>query len=542
MILTLIYLFLIKIRFPKCSPISTVIKERYDLSTLHLFTKYEKLSMKVDKLKQDLQFLNICKLHGVTPKFLRFKLYKQSLSTTPLYRSWQQQLLDLEIKDKENTISFSHASLRNLRNALKDSVSFLDFHGLCFFISRNNKDKKTRTIETHTNKLHHLGVQHKDTFCDPKAVIFNQSSHKLSPREEFLLAFGLEFCIPIFKPNRLKHYLPFEGIASRLKNEPLIHGKTFSDVCNVIKRAAEDMLTTAKKKPFVFHFKQKDVSILKSLAKNKNLIICPPDKGKGIVLLNKTDYTNKVTDLLSDTSKFFQYPEQEDLYKLSLKQEDKICRFLRKLLDNKIITKDQYNNMYPTGTGPGILYGSPKVHKQSTPMRPIVAAYNTAAFNLSKFLVPLLEPLTHNQHTIRNSYQFKDFLKRYATDSTQHMASFDIVSLFTNIPLDETIDIICSKLFSNTLSYAGMNEQTFRQFLNLACKESFFIFNGRAYRQTEGLNMGAPHASTFANIFLCHSETQWLKDCPKVSNHLSTNGTLTTHSFYSEARTMHLNF
>ena len=94
------------------------------------------------------------------------------------------------------------------------------------------------------------------------------------------------------------------------------------------------------------------------------------------------------------------------------------------------------------------------------------------------------------------------------------MASFNIVSLFINISLDETIDIICSKLFSNTRSYAGMHEQTFRQFLNLACKESFFIFNGRAYRQTEGLSMGAPHASTFANIFLCHNETQWLKDCP----------------------------
>ena len=64
--------------------------------------------MKVEKLKQDLQFLNICKLHGVTPKFLRFKLYKQSLPTIPLYRSWQQQLLDLEIKDKENTISSLH--------------------------------------------------------------------------------------------------------------------------------------------------------------------------------------------------------------------------------------------------------------------------------------------------------------------------------------------------------------------------------------------------------------------------------------------------
>ena len=110
------------------------------------------------------------------------------------------------------------------------------------------------------------------------------------------------------------------------------------------------MLAAEKNKQFSFYIKQKDVATLKTLGKNKDLIICPPGKDKGIVLLNKTAYISKFTDLLSDTSKFLQYPKQEDLYKFSLKQEYKVCRFLRKLLNNKIISNDQYNNLYPTGT------------------------------------------------------------------------------------------------------------------------------------------------------------------------------------------------
>ena len=50
-----------------------------------------------------------------------------------------------------------------------------------------------------------------------------------------------------------------------------------------------------------------------------------PDKGNGIVLLNKTDYTSKMEDILGDTSKFNVI--NEDAFKVTLKHEDRVNRF-----------------------------------------------------------------------------------------------------------------------------------------------------------------------------------------------------------------------
>ena len=54
----------------------------------------------------------------------------------------------------------------------------------------------------------------------------------------------------------------------------------------------------------------------------------------------------------------------------------------------------------------------------------------------------------------------------------------------------------------------------FREFLTLAVYNTFFLFNGKYYQQSEGLGMGLPLGPTFANIFLGYHEQKWLNDCP----------------------------
>ena len=62
------------------------------------------------------------------------------------------------------------------------------------------------------------------------------------------------------------------------------------------------------------------------------------------------------------------------------------------------------------------------------------------------------------------------------------MASLDVDALFTNIPLDETIDICVKKLFKTPDTLVkGISKNDFRDLLNLATKESFFTFNNVFY-------------------------------------------------------------
>ena len=68
--------------------------------------------------------------------------------------------------------------------------------------------------------------------------------------------------------------------------------------------------------------------------------------------------------------------------------EDRINRFLLKMKNQKILDETNYNELHASGSGPGVLYGKPKIHKPDFnikfPYRPILAAYNLASYNIEK--------------------------------------------------------------------------------------------------------------------------------------------------------------
>ena len=94
------------------------------------------------------------------------------------------------------------------------------------------------------------------------------------------------------------------------------------------------------------------------------------------------------------------------------------------------------------------------------------------------------------------------------------MASFDIQSLFTNIPLDETIDICVNRVFQHKKKIKGMLKRQFKQLLTLTVKSSCFVFNNLYYKQIDGAAMGSPLGPTFVNLFLVYYENMWLDKCP----------------------------
>jgi len=127
----------------------------------------------------------------------------------------------------------------------------------------------------------------------------------------------------------------------------------------------------------------------------------------------------------------------------------------------------------------------------------------------------MISPISTNEFTVRNVYSFLEDLKRFSDADKYFMCSFDIESLYTNIPLHETINIILQQLFTEpTALFVGLNRTWFKKLLEVSVLNSFFIFDKKLYKQKEGLAMGLPHSASFANIFLCYHEQKWLADCP----------------------------
>ena len=339
-------------------------------------------------------------------------------------------------------------------------------------------------------------------------MIFNYSNCVLSKRE-FLLSFGTDFCLPNFRPNFSKFFLPFELLFNTVSQLPL-HTKLES-ARQTIQSIAHKAYSKCKVVSWFPFFRKEDFDILKKLSGNSDIIVCRPDKGKGVVIMNREDYLDKMNMILSDQSKFIEVGAPD--FATIFRAEDKINRTLKQLKDDNMISDLTYHNLYSSGSSFGILYGLPKVHKDNIPLRPILAAYNLPSFPLAKFLVPILSSLTTNSYSLLNSSKFiPEVLQQ---DSNSYMASFDVKSLFTNVPLNETIEIILNKLFTtDTTLVHGFDKNSFKKMLELAVLDTHFIFDKKLYKQVEGMAMGSPLGPTFANIFMCYLEEQLIEQCP----------------------------
>ena len=65
-----------------------------------------------------------------------------------------------------------------------------------------------------------------------------------------------------------------------------------------------------------------------------------------------------------------------------------------------------------------------------------MSALQTPTYNLAKFLVSILNPLTKNEYSVRDSFQFAEEICE--EDPTLSIGSLGVDSLFSNILFDET--------------------------------------------------------------------------------------------------------
>jgi hypothetical protein len=108
---------------------------------------------------------------------------------------------------------------------------------------------------------------------------------------------------------------------------------------------------------------------------------------------------------------------------------------------------------------------------------------------------------------------FANLIQNY--DSRFHMSSFDVVSLFTNIPLEETIDIIINIIFSDEdETFHGLTKSDMEILLKLAVIDVPFVFNKQYYMQKDGMAMGSPLGPYFANRLMSYLEKLFLEKCP----------------------------
>ena len=157
-----------------------------------------------------------------------------------------------------------------------------------------------------------------------------------------------------------------------------------------------------------------------------------------------------------------------------------------------------------------LLYGQPKIHKIGNKMRPVVSSYMSPFYKLAKWIVGEFNTLPPPPgFDVKNVYEFVDKVKDITLEPVEIIVSYDVISLYPNVPIPEALQIVNDWLFESGVSdtKADLLFRTTRQCM----EQNFFQYNNKFYKQTFGANMGNPLSCFVANAFLGELELKLKK-------------------------------
>lgn len=263
-----------------------------------------------------------------------------------------------------------------------------------------------------------------------------------------------------------------------------------------------------------------EIKALKSLQKNKNIIIKPADKGSAIVILDKDQYITEANRQLLDGQyyKTLNGPIFQETIPM-------IGDILDRLVKSKYLTKKQVT--YLKGQKEPrerLFYLLPKIHKppekwtipfEIPPGRPIISDCGSESYQVAEYIDHFLNPIsTRHQSYIKDTYDFIEKVKKVRVTEQTLLFSIDIDSLYTNIETEAGLRAVlkCFKKYPDE----NRPDKAILELLEINLTRNDFTFNEKWYLQIKGTAMGKKFAPAYANIYMADWEETVLPQCPKT--------------------------
>lgn len=208
------------------------------------------------------------------------------------------------------------------------------------------------------------------------------------------------------------------------------------------------------------------------LSKNKSIVVLPADKGGKAVIMDWSQYVDRMESHIRDNVDAGSIPA-------------------------RIVLKPY---IVP------LMYGCPKVHKDGQPIRPIISSYDMIGF-LSKWLLEKLQIIAEHldRYNVKNSEALVFQLRDFHLEPDHELVLFDYVSMFTNIDVCVALDIV-SSFYYLVQRTTTVPVEVFMEALALyTTHTAYFVFGGSIYLQSKGLAMGNRLAQVLAEIRTNHA-------------------------------------
>ena len=274
-----------------------------------------------------------------------------------------------------------------------------------------------------------------------------------------------------------------------------------------INKVQKSMIELTPRSRVTHNLTKEERESLGNLKSKGEIIIKKADKGSSIVVMNRSDYIGEAERQLSDT-KFYKKVDTD----LTEKHMSEVSNLVEQALRLNDISEPIYNCLLNPKSKTSSLYLLPKIHKikqpgEFPPGRPIISANGSPTERISAFVDENIKgAVPHLDSHIKDTTDFIHRIESILIPDNCILVTFDVTSLYTNIPNDEGIRAVAKSLVKHKPPYC--HPRTVLKFLQAVLTLNNFDFNGKHYLQVGGTAMGTKLAPSYANIFMGDLETR----------------------------------
>ena len=422
----------------------------------------------------------------------------------------KQMMLNIQKEQNKVPEAYPNASLLSTNHSIRERVPKRVIHTK----KRNERRKKLRR-----------DIDQK-TLESQKRYIKNLSDSELTRDQINLLSRGLKFIpTPVTNESHIRQQLlnDFKAFARRMRLQYMFHGQNKEPHPFHVKSnweppiqpsvALETYLEEVKTQlAEIKIFKPRnnlpyrERQAIKELEQNTNINIKKADKGTTTVIMNKEDKIREGQVLLD---------KRENYESLALpmvtESSQRVKKLIKALYHGNHIDEmtEKWLSLTPNPPRIPVFYTLTKIHKPNPVGRPIISGCDSPTERISSFVDYLLQPIAKVQESyLKDTTDFLNFLEKTKVAKGTMLVSMDVTSLYTNIPQEEGINVVCKTYETFHLNKPPIPSLYLRDMLRLILKENSFHFNGKNYLQTHGTAMGTKMAVSFANIFMAAVETE----------------------------------
>lgn len=492
------------------------ISQQFGDQTVQLLRQFSKINDSITRQKNRRIFLLRCKSSNLEPTFVNFRTQHISFKCkylteefTMSLHKFKRTILNLTISDTCKNLSYLDKQSHNLRNKILRYIPPAIFSNFVDLENRRRQKLFNRIKQKNIKKINTLNNRHhtrqNNNLLPNNNYIENLSNTPIPNFATQILSLGPKFSLPLESHKQLPVHDIIASVETALREQPTeiandVRAKVTSTINNHKNRMKSRKNEISYRNTQLLDNSRKTKTFLKD---NPHLIIAQSDKSNKTVVMESTTYNNKCLELLNDENTYKEI--KTDPTNVTQNKNNSLIKEWKSkgYITDEIAKKLTIHNSHPPK-----FYALVKTHKPNMPVRPIVSNNQTPLYNLSKFLANSIGNIVgQNEYFIKNSFEFKHFINTIQLPTNYILISLDVISLYTNIPINLVRQIIDNK-WHILKDFTPLPKDEFQRALDFTLTTNFFQFRDTFYKQLDGVAMGSPISSVIAQLVMEHAEKQ----------------------------------